>query len=292
MIDNGWVESDASLRSVTDALTGESWPSLFFLWLCWLLAVVLLGGEGQILGPAELAGSVGIVWLGHVAAAVLSGRDRWLLYGSIAVVVPLLVALLIGFITQTPYPASTIEWVPFAAGSDFRWEFFGLSIAVAASAAVVLRPPDRFAQLARAGFVALVALSYFVLPEQWLWWYHPAERSKLITLTVSLAALGVADTAITAARTREKTDVVGAWALPFATLGVLVLAAGVLWRIVLGTWTPFLEYGPMREPDNALAVGTVAGISLVWLIVSTYLIRKMLQPDRPTHRRTGVDQGG
>jgi hypothetical protein len=275
VIDNESVETDTSVVSVKGDFTGESWPSLFVLWLCWSLAVILL--PGQILGPAEVAGSVGIVWLGHVGAAVLSGRDRWLLYGSVAIVVPLLIALLIGFITQTPYPVSTIEWVPFAAGSGFRWEFFGVSVAVATSAAVALRPPVRLAQLARAGFVALAALSYFVLSERWLWWYHPAEGAQLITLALSLAAVGIADTAITAARARQKVDVVGAWALPFATLGVLVLFAGILWRVVLGTWTPFLGYGPMREPDNALAIRTVSGILLVWLIVSTYLIRKMLQ---------------
>lgn len=260
-------------------LPGDSWPSLFFLWFCWLLAVTLL--PGQVLGLAEVAGLAGIVWLGHIAAAVLSGRDRWLLYGSIAVVLPLLIALLIGFLAQTPYPASTIEWVPFAAGSAFRWEFFGVSLAVAASAAIALRAPDRFAQLARAGLVALVALSYFFFPEDWLWWYHPPQDSQLLALTFTLAAVGVADTAITA-KARQKPEMVGALAAPFATLGVLVLAAGVLWRLVLGRETSFLTYGPLREADNALAFGTVAGILLAWLIVSTYLIRRIMQSSRPT----------
>lgn len=282
LIDNDWVELDTSLRCT--AVTGDSWPSLFFLWFCWLLAATL--APGQIVGPVEVAGLAGIVWLGHVAAAVLSGRNRWILHGSIAVVVSLLIAVLIHLLTQTPYPTSSIEWVPFAAGSAFRWQFFGVVVAIAASAAIALHAPTRYSQLARAGLVAPLALAYFFLPEHWLWWYHPSGSSQLLILTVTLAALGMADTTITKARARRKAAMVAVFAAPFATLAILVLAAGILWWIALAGTTPFPTYDPIPEPDNnAPALGTVAGILLTWIIVCIYLIRRILQSSKSADER-------
>lgn len=279
------ANTDAILQSVLKHLREPSWKSLLLLGFCWLVVAALAIGEVV----DNLVILLGVLVLGHLGAAVLSGRSRWWLHGAAAVAGLVLVALFAEELQATAYgyPASTLGWVPFRNGATLQWRAFYLSLAVAVATGMALKPPARHTQLTRAGTAAVVAFSYFAIPHRWV----PDSNSQVGGMTiivVVLVVVGVADTVVIWADRRGRGALVGAVAVPFVSLALLVVAAGVFWtfraRLTPSMPTLLPPDRLLPEPSNAMALSTVAVVVLGSLIVSAYVVPKILRGTRTARR--------
>lgn len=267
------MSTNGTRRSIVESLRESNWKALLLLGLSWQVAVAI----GQVVDSLLIV--VGVLLLGHLGAAALSGRSRWWLYGAAAVTGFVLVAWLAIELNTTAwgYPHSTLGWVPFRNGANLQWEGFYASLSVAVATGVALKPPMRYGQLTRAGMVAAVALTLFAIPNRWV----PDPTFMVGGMTIILTVLmlvGVADTVLVWADRRGRSALAGAVAVPFVSLALLVVAAGVFWTFPEGPSMPSLR---PPEPKDALVLGTVAVVVMGSLLVTTILVPKMLRPERP-----------
>lgn len=269
------MNTNGTRRSIVESLREPSWKALLLLGLCWQVALAV----GQAVDSLLIV--IGVLLLGHLGAAVLSGRSRWWLYGAAAVTGFVLVAWFATELNTTAwgYPHSTLGWVPFRNGANLQWEGFYASLSVAVATGVALKPPMRYSQLTRAGMVAAVALTLFAIPNRWV----PDPKFMVGGMTIILTVLmlvGVADTVLAWADRRGRSALVGAVAVPFVSLALLVVTAGVFWTF-LARSTPSMPSFRPPEPKDALILGTVAVVVLGSLLASTILVPKILRPERP-----------
>lgn len=258
---------------MTDLIDESIAIGLAFLWLC--LAVAFgLSLTGDIDNGWVLLGIIGVGFLG---AARMSGRDRWWLHGAAVFIAFVLLGLLFGWLRDAGYPPSTFGIVPFAAGAAARWEMFGLLLAIALAAGIAVRAPTPIARLGRTGLAGLVALGYLIA---WTGGQFPnvSAGQVVVALTLVLAAIGLGDMLTTWASRRGHDALAAAVSVPAIALTLLVVGAAIVWRLWLGTPVdPLAAGGP--EQNDALSLGTLAVLLVGSAIVSALAIRKLPRRD-------------
>jgi hypothetical protein len=239
---------------------------LGFLWIC-LAAAFGLAITKDSDSDAVLIGVVGV---GFIGAAGMSGRGRWWwLYGAAAFLVLILVGPIAGWLTDTAYPPSSFERIPFTLGALYRWELFGFLLGIGLAAGIAVRSPTPSARLGRAGLAGVIAVGYLLV-----WDGIPLSTASawevVLAITLVLAAVGLGDVTTKWASLHLYEGVVAAAAVSVICLNILVLAAGIFWRLWLGS---LLDLFP--EPKNdMLPLGTVAAVLLGSLVLSFFIIRR------------------
>ena len=247
---------------------------LAFLWIC------LAGSVGLALTPnldIDLL-LIGLIPVGFIGAAGMSGRGRWWwLCGAIAFLILFPAAAVAPWLANTAYPPSAFERLPFTAGAGSRWEMFVFLLGVAVATLIALRSPTPSAALCRAALAGLVALGYLVA-----WDGIPLAAASawevVLAITLLLAAIGLGDViaALASNSPFERRVATGARFLMCLTL--LALAAGVSWRLLLG----YAFFGSFSEPDNdTLPLATVAAVLLGTLVVSYVTGRRWIWREDP-----------
>lgn len=254
------------LRSSEPLLEEPISIGLAFLWICLAAAF----GQAITTDSDSDAVLIGLIAVGFIGAAGMSGRGRWWwLYGAAAFLVLIPIAPFSGWLRDTAYPPSTFERIPFTLGALYRWEVFGFLLGIALATGIAVRSPTRSARFGRAGLAGLVAIGYLVawdgvpLPTASAW-------EVVLAITLVVAAIGLGDMLTKWASLHEQGAVVAAAAVSVICLTILVLAAGIFWRLWLGS---LLDLFP--EPKNdVLPLGTVAVVLLGSLVLSFFIIRR------------------
>lgn len=255
------------LRSSEPLLEEPISIGLAFLWIC-LAAAFGLAITTDSDRDAVLIGLIGV---GFIGAAGMSGRGRWWwLYGAAAFLVLIPVAPFSGWLADTSYPPSTFDFLPFTVSARHRWEMFGLLLGLALATGIALRSPTPSARFGRAGMAGVVSLGYLVASDG-----IPLSTASawevLLAITLVLAALGLGDIITKWASLHGYAGWVTAAAVPVISLNILVLAAGIFWRLWLGAPVDLL----FPEPKNdILPLGTLAVVLLGSLALSFFVIRR------------------
>lgn len=270
--DNGAMQSTGH-RSFMNGVRVSVWSGLFVLGVFWAVAWVV--NDPQFV---YLAVSAALLWFGHLGAAIMSGRVRWWLSGTAALVAFVVVVAVAEALIDTPYPPSTVEWSPFAAGMRLRWEMFYSVAAVGVPAGVALSPSGRFAHLARAGTVSALALASFFIPAGWI--AQTRQGVGILSIMVVLLAVGAADTLAVWAVARRRSRLVAAVSIPIAALGGVVVTAAAFWWLLLGAdvYMP----GENLEPNDARAVATVIAVLIAAVLVSILFISRIARHSATT----------
>lgn len=239
---------------------------LAFLWVC--LAVSI----GLALTPdldIDLI-LVGLVPIGFIGAAGMSGMGRWWwLYGVIAFLILVPAAAVAPWLRNTAYPPSAFDRLPFTAGAG-GWEMFVFLLGIAVGALIALRSPTRSTLLCRAAFAGMVALGYLVT-----WDGGPLGAADaweaVLAISLLLAAVGLGDVIARVVTDSGGSVRVTSGAIFLICLTLLTLVAGVTWRLVLGT----AFFGSFSDPDNdLLPLATIAAVVVGALGVSYVAGRK------------------
>jgi hypothetical protein len=241
---------------------------LGFLWIC--LATSL----GLALIPnleIDLI-LIGLIPVGFIGAARMSGRGRWWwLYGAIAFLILFPAAAVAPWLADTAYPPSTFDRLPFTAGAGYRWEMFVFLLGVAVATLVALRSPRRPAMLWRAALAGLIAVGYLVA-----WDGVPLGAANawevVLAITLLLAAIGLGDVIAEVVADSGINRRVATGAIFLMCLTLMVLVAGVTWRVLLG----YAFFGSFSNPDNdVLPLATIAAALVGALGVSFAAGRRM-----------------
>jgi hypothetical protein len=235
---------------------------LVFLWIC------LVVSFGLALTPnleIDLV-LVCLIPVGFIGAAGMSGRGRrwWWLYGAIAFLILFPTSAIAGWLQQTAYPPSAFGRLPFTAGAGYRWEMFVFLVGIALAALIALRMATRAAGLLRAALAALIAVGYLIV------WDGPLATARawevMLAITLVLAAIGLGDVIAEVASNSGFEARVATGATFVICLTLLLLVAGVTWRVLLGD----SYFGSFSEPDNdILPLATIAAVLLGALVLSS-----------------------
>jgi hypothetical protein len=252
-------------------------PSLLLLWIGLVGTPLILTGL-QVLDDLPMIVVIGWVWLTFLAGSALSGPGRWLRAGSLATAVSVGGGWILAWLAEGSYP---IAGLPLLGGwTDTTWWMFGGLFFVGMSGAICIHPLAPSARIARIGLVSLLAVLTLLIPG---WWLRVSNNTQYVLLvTAGLAAIAAADVLSVLWRRKGLAWNVSVVAVPLFALVLFFFAAGVFWRIRIGTFSPF----PFAEVTGDFAkTATLVAVFLGTVVASTVALRRASLRSKKRHLR-------